>query len=541
MKYKGFTYTPAPKTAWDNLSMLEKSEMMKVAIRNGITDLNTIREKYNEFAGGGGIHIKPENRGKFTALKERTGHSATWFKEHGTPAQKKMATFALNARHWKHGLGGNLFDGTSEPTQQMNVMAYHPVEDYFTGPSATMPEINVTRKGDGKTYVGLGDFSKRYDRQKERPYFVSSRTGQLTAGDAMKGIDAATGPLLHWMQPSQYVGAVRDAVKGKNPLTSMLRGNSGVVSEEYAQEHPWLSTVFNLGTDAAILGSLSRVPIGKVKGIVGKSQKASAKEEPDLVWDAEQMFKDGKNRSYTQEDVDILNSFIPEYREIEKASKANGTYLKMSDGSIWRGDPREWVIAQSKNVKANYGDDILTHGDSDAWINNAGVDVSGDVLGEKVLWTSTNPFLGGTYGNKVYRFVIPKNADIKTVADAQGRYWRDVLATSPGTDTNHLVYPNLTDNNVVRIKNVVDRGSNNFFRNELPQPLPNEDFNTYHKRVFIGDDLVLGKKVRRKALLGNNGEFDITNPNIFKGLIPVGLGSSTYLFNLNNTDNDYNR
>ena len=61
-------------------------------------------------ANGGKIHIKPENRGKFTALKKRTGHSATWFKEHGTPAQKKMATFALNAIKWKHGLGGNLFD-----------------------------------------------------------------------------------------------------------------------------------------------------------------------------------------------------------------------------------------------------------------------------------------------------------------------------------------------------------------------------------------------------------------------------------------------
>ena len=49
-----------------------------------------------------GIHIKPENRGKFTALKKRTGKSSTWYKEHGTPAQKKMAVFALNARKWKH-------------------------------------------------------------------------------------------------------------------------------------------------------------------------------------------------------------------------------------------------------------------------------------------------------------------------------------------------------------------------------------------------------------------------------------------------------
>ena len=51
---------------------------------------------------GGKIYIKPENRGKFTALKKRTGKSASWFKAHGTPAQKKMATFALNAKKWHH-------------------------------------------------------------------------------------------------------------------------------------------------------------------------------------------------------------------------------------------------------------------------------------------------------------------------------------------------------------------------------------------------------------------------------------------------------
>lgn len=62
----------------------------------------------NTFGDGGSIHIKPENRGKFTRLKERTGKSATWFKEHGTPAQKKMATFALNAKKWKHDFGGSL-------------------------------------------------------------------------------------------------------------------------------------------------------------------------------------------------------------------------------------------------------------------------------------------------------------------------------------------------------------------------------------------------------------------------------------------------
>ena len=38
---------------WDDLSIAEKSKMMEVAIRNGITDLPTIKAKYNEFAEGG--------------------------------------------------------------------------------------------------------------------------------------------------------------------------------------------------------------------------------------------------------------------------------------------------------------------------------------------------------------------------------------------------------------------------------------------------------------------------------------------------------
>lgn len=63
----------------------------------------------NFASDGGPIHIKKKNRGKFTALKKRTGKSASWFKAHGTPAQKKMATFALNARKWKHEDGGPLF------------------------------------------------------------------------------------------------------------------------------------------------------------------------------------------------------------------------------------------------------------------------------------------------------------------------------------------------------------------------------------------------------------------------------------------------
>lgn len=42
-----------PQDAWDALSMREKAEMMKVAVKRGIYNLQDIRTKYNEFAEGG--------------------------------------------------------------------------------------------------------------------------------------------------------------------------------------------------------------------------------------------------------------------------------------------------------------------------------------------------------------------------------------------------------------------------------------------------------------------------------------------------------
>lgn len=81
---------------------------MLVSIPGIIQDWNQLKKDWNkpvsEYANGkdSGIHIKPENRGKFTRLKKRTGHSTAWFKAHGTPAQKKMATFAQNAKKWHH-------------------------------------------------------------------------------------------------------------------------------------------------------------------------------------------------------------------------------------------------------------------------------------------------------------------------------------------------------------------------------------------------------------------------------------------------------
>ena len=54
----------------------------------------------------GGIHIKPENRGKFTAYKQRTGKTTEEALHSPDPHVRQMANFARNAAKWKHEYGG---------------------------------------------------------------------------------------------------------------------------------------------------------------------------------------------------------------------------------------------------------------------------------------------------------------------------------------------------------------------------------------------------------------------------------------------------
>lgn len=146
------------------------------------------------YASGGKIHIKKENRGKFTALKKRTGHSASWFKAHGTPAQRKMATFELNARKWKHGDGGHLYDGESEDTQQMYTgfdwwnrtpmtdymdIAYEPIPDNAPKSKGTPlldTPIMVQTTPTASTAATFGQYMPKYESTPKRELITLGAT-----------------------------------------------------------------------------------------------------------------------------------------------------------------------------------------------------------------------------------------------------------------------------------------------------------------------------------------------------------------------------
>ena len=59
-----------------------------------------------KYGKGGEIKIDPKNKGKFNALKKRTGKSTEELTHSSNPLTRKRAVFAQNAKKWKHADGG---------------------------------------------------------------------------------------------------------------------------------------------------------------------------------------------------------------------------------------------------------------------------------------------------------------------------------------------------------------------------------------------------------------------------------------------------
>lgn len=86
-------------------------EALNAANKGRLTSLpNSFNSELNTFAEGGKIHIKPENRGKFTKYcgGKVTSECIAKGKRSSDPAVRKRATFAANARKWHHAFGGDL-------------------------------------------------------------------------------------------------------------------------------------------------------------------------------------------------------------------------------------------------------------------------------------------------------------------------------------------------------------------------------------------------------------------------------------------------
>ena len=86
---------------------------MQIRLQNYYSDVQDVITDFSQtkiLKKGGGIHIKKKNRGKFTTYcgGKVTDECIRRAKASGNPTLVKRATFAANARKWKHKDGGQI-------------------------------------------------------------------------------------------------------------------------------------------------------------------------------------------------------------------------------------------------------------------------------------------------------------------------------------------------------------------------------------------------------------------------------------------------
>ena len=169
----------------------------------------------NTFAKGGKIHIKPENRGKFTKYcgDKVTSECIAKGKRSSDPAVRKRATFAANARKWHHAFGGDLLTHGADfangqiivgngGTHEENPMEGVPMgmdaegnpnlveqgevifNDYvfsnrLFADGSLLESFNLPKSYDGHSFAAIAE--KLGDESKERPNDPISKRGLLSS------------------------------------------------------------------------------------------------------------------------------------------------------------------------------------------------------------------------------------------------------------------------------------------------------------------------------------------------------------------------
>ena len=157
----------ALRTQMEQANAWAQSTLENNANNIGLQQANMLEQNYAAYGGpllfsdGGSIYIKPENRGKFTETKRRTGKTTEELTHSKNPLTRKRAIFALNSRHWnKHSNGGILDKEEINPGLDAIIKARLALDSHFGNPTARRMTNYDTRSYTfpdgikGNVYVG---------------------------------------------------------------------------------------------------------------------------------------------------------------------------------------------------------------------------------------------------------------------------------------------------------------------------------------------------------------------------------------------------
>lgn len=231
---------------WDKLSIKDKAEIIKMGVANGIRDLDTIRDTYNNiYAEGGDTNLL---------------NNQDFLNQYGI--------------HW------------DEDPLMNDYYAQHPSElnkSTTAGmPAAYNNRVLVNRYGVPQSQQSLNRYAKDYALIQPQVSRKEEREVEKRAIDRNIEQNMSQAPLLfsglsflNLASPSNIYGTVARQVnpdyygQDHNWTEDLIFGNAGLFTDKWAEEHPYLSTLGNMGTDIA-------TGAGIVKGVNVLNKTASA-------------------------------------------------------------------------------------------------------------------------------------------------------------------------------------------------------------------------------------------------------------------------
>jgi hypothetical protein len=224
---------------------------------------------------------------------------------------------------------------------------------------------------------------------------------------------------------------------------------------------------------------------------------------------------------------------IKEYNKIEETTKKAGVWMKNPDGSVFKGTPEQFVQQNSKNFKKAFGDSKLLNPDGSPTIQYHGSAKKFDTFDESKFQLGDSGYSGkGIYTTPDKGKASSYSLSSKSI-HKDGDY-EPTIYELYGQGNNPISAEDL-------IKQNKDYDLFNFhrardWRGDVPLEEQMLDYDVAIRNQTRGiervspwnqaTELVFPTNKQLKSAVSNVGFFDMTNPNIYKGVVPAGIATA---------------
>jgi len=404
-------------------------------------------------------------------------------------------------------------------------------------------------------------------RDMSKPY-LNPAVVQATLASANQPITTTTGRVVS--TPESREKERREKIVAKDPSKYSVEDYKKGIQEP-ATEYVPIESLLLPGTPAikglGKVGNFVLDAFNPVSGMRGLKPKS---------------FKSEINWGNWNKEIPENKALMREYNAIEQQAKANGTWMKNPDGSTYQGTPEQFVQENSENFKKAFPEgydktyrgsqfltpkldrtafqdkNIITFGTSNEsvakrYATNHPVNFNREYqdVGKDVPYWHPDYDVEKVYGRGerssakpgVYELIYPKGK--KTInAEGQGNRWYNIkqdevfedIVNNNYIDFQRADYREYFNPSSPASKIFTDRSFGNVATDDMAQYMIKNNIpvgkisNVYDGVDYVGnptpsDVTMLNTSVIPvKSRWYNNGMFDMTNPNIYKSVIPAAIG-----------------